>query len=404
MKSADGRTRHQKLPQEEWEIVLPEWHEGYITWEQFRRNQQQLRENCQAHGRERRKSPAGDGPALLQGLAVCGLCGERMTVRYHYRSGRLVPDYVCQRTGINRGQPICQQVPGAAVDEAIGKLLLEKLTPVTLDVALAVQQELETRQAEADALRRQQVERARYEAELARTRYMEVDPKNRLVADSLESAWNEKLRAAQQAQERYEQQCISDRALLDETVKQEMLSLATNFPRLWSDERTLHRDRKRIVRLLIEDVTLTREPEVIAKVRLKGGALEILHLGKPLRSWETWQTDPQVIEEIDRLLNECTDAEVAERLNRDGFKSGKGRPFTVRSVARLRQQYRLKSRYDRLREAGMLSEDEIATMLGIHFSTVRQWRNHGLLIAHRYNAKNEWLYEPPGDDRPMKGR
>jgi hypothetical protein len=231
---------------------------------------------------------------------------------------------------------------------------------------------------------------------------MEVDPKNRLVADSLEGDWNAKLRAAQEAQERYEQQRESDRARLDETAKQEILSLATDFPRLWRDEKTSDRDRKRIVRLLIEDVTLTREPEVVAKVRLKGGALQTFHLGKPQRSWESWQTDPEVIEQIDRLLNECTDGEIAEHLNRDGFKSGKGGSFTPRVVGRLRSQYRLKSRYVRLREAGMLTESEIATALGIHPTTVRRWREHGLLLAHPYNAKNDWLYESPGDDRPMK--
>jgi DNA invertase Pin-like site-specific DNA recombinase len=402
IKSVDGRSRQRRLPQQEWGAVLLEAHQGYITWEQFQHNQQRLRENGQAHGVERRKSPPGEGPALLQGLAMCGLCGERMTVRYHHRSGRLVPEYVCQREGIEHARPICQRIPGTSVDEAIGELLLEKMTPVTLNVAWAVGQELESRQAEADALRRQQVERARYEAEAARARYMEVDPKNRLVADSLEGDWNDKLRAAGEAQERYEQQRESDRTRLEETAKQELLSLATDFPRLWRDEKTSHRDRKRIVRLLIEDVTLVRDPEVVAKVRLKGGAWQTLNLGKPLRSWETWQTDPKVIEEIDRLLNDCTDTEVATRLNQDGFKSGKERSFTTRLVARLRRQFQLKSRYDRLREAGMLTEEEIAEALGVHFSTVRHWRNHGLLLAHPYNAKNECLYEPPGDDRPMK--
>jgi len=401
-KSLDGRSTKRILPQDEWGIVLPDMHEGYITWQQFQRNQQRLRENAQAHGAERRQSPAGEGPALLQGLAVCGLCGQPMTVRYHHRRGRLFPDYMCQRHGIEHGEPICQRVPGAAVDEAIGALLLEKLSPVTLNVALAVGQELETRQAEADSLRRQQVERARYEADLARARYMEVDPKNRLVADSLEANWNEKLRAAREAQERYEQQCEAERARLDETTKKEILSLATDFPRLWRDEKTSDRDRKRLVRLLIEDVTLTREPEVIAKVRLKGGMLQTLHLGKPLCSWESWQTDPKVIEEIDRLLNACTDEEIATHLNRNGFTSGKGGSFTTRAVARLRSQYQLKSRYDRLREAGMLTQDEIAKELGVTSNTIHRWRRHGLLIAHPYNTKNECLYEPPGDDRPMK--
>ena len=187
---------NEDLPQDEWEIVLPDVHEGYITWQQFQRNQQRLRENAQAHGAERRQSPAGEGPALLQGLAVCGLCGQRMAVRTIIAAVAWYRITCANVMGSNTGSRFCQQVPGAAVDEAIGALLLEKLTPVTLNVALAVGQELEARQAEADALRRQQVERARYEADLARARYMEVDPKNRLVADSLEADWNEKLRAA----------------------------------------------------------------------------------------------------------------------------------------------------------------------------------------------------------------
>jgi len=162
-----------------------------------------LRACAQARGSDRRKSPPGQGPALLQGLVLCGICGLRMTVRYHQNQGKPVGEYVCQREGIAHGHPICQHVPGSGADRAVGELLLEMVQPVTLELAFAVQAELQARLEEVDQLRRQQVERARYEADVARNRYMQVDPNNRLVADALEADWNDKLRALSEAQEHY---------------------------------------------------------------------------------------------------------------------------------------------------------------------------------------------------------
>jgi Recombinase zinc beta ribbon domain len=167
-------------------------------------NIQRLRDNAQALGAEREKGPPREGPALLQGLVVCAQCGERMTVRYHQRGGRLVPEYMCQARSIQRGRRVCQQIPGAALDDAIGKLLIDTVTPLTLEVAFAVQTELENRCDEAERLRLQEVERARYQSDLARLRFMHVDPSKRLVADSLEAEWNQALRALTEAKERFE--------------------------------------------------------------------------------------------------------------------------------------------------------------------------------------------------------
>src|SRR5215831_8477221 len=133
-----------------------------------------------------------------------------MTVRYHVRHGRLWPEYLCQREGIEKAQPLCQHVPGSGIDEAIGELLVEAVSPVALEVALNVQQELQSRLEEADRLRLKQVERAQYEADLARRRYMCVDPANRLVADSLEAEWNSKLRTLAEARQECERQRQQD--------------------------------------------------------------------------------------------------------------------------------------------------------------------------------------------------
>jgi DNA invertase Pin-like site-specific DNA recombinase/DNA-binding transcriptional regulator YiaG len=400
--SKNGHDSCRRLPPEEWQTLLPNAHPGYITWEQFQRNQQRLREQAQARGGDRRLSPAGEGPALLQGLVVCGQCGQRMTVRYHRRAAGLCPSYVCQRAGIEHAERICQSIPGSNLDAAIGPVLLEMLTPLALEVALSVQQELQQRLQEADRLRQQQVQRARYEADLAQRRYLQVDPNNRFVADALEADWNDKLRALTAAQEEYERQRQADRAVLDETSRQQLLALATDFPKLWQDPRTPQRERKRMVRLLLEDVTLSKGKQLTAHVRFKGGATRTLLLPLPPPAWETWQTNPEVVAEIDQLLEQHTEGQIAALLNAQGRQSGKGQRFTRRIIKGLRRAYGLKSRYQRLREAGMLTPPELAAQLGISTKTLHTWRRSGLVNAAVANDKGEWLYQPVDTQRPLK--
>ena len=131
-KTADGHGRVDLLPREDWHTLLPDAHPGYISWQEYEDNLRQLRDNAQAQGHDRRKSPPREGPALLQGLAICGRCGDRMTVRYHTRRGQLIPDYMCQRDGVEHGRPICQAVSGVDVENAIGQLLVEAVTPLAL--------------------------------------------------------------------------------------------------------------------------------------------------------------------------------------------------------------------------------------------------------------------------------
>jgi hypothetical protein len=275
-------------------------------------NLQSLRANAQALGDERQRGAPREGPALLQGLAVCAICGERVTIRYHIRGNRRVPDYTCQRRGIETGQPKCQLVNGGPVDEAIGKLLVDAVIPVTLEMALAVQKELESRCDESDRLRRQEVERARYEADLARRRFMHVDPGNRLVADSLEAEWNQTLRAVSEAQERYEKQKQTDGAVVSDKQRASIMALAKDFPRLWNDPRTPDRERKRMARLLIADVTLLKGADIRAQVRFNGGATRTLHLSPPKSAGQLRKSAPAVVAEVDRLLDNHTEAEIAE--------------------------------------------------------------------------------------------
>jgi DNA invertase Pin-like site-specific DNA recombinase len=404
-KHPDGRHIFVRLPPEEWAVFIRDAHEAYITWEEFEQNVQILRENAHALGIDRERGAPREGPALLQGLVICAKCGERMTIRYHSRGTRRVPDYVCQRRSIERAEPLCQCIHGEGLDDAIGKLLVEMVTPLTLEVALAVQKELESRCEETDLLRRREVEQASYEADLARRRYMRVDPDNRLVADSLEAEWNQALRAFAQAQERYDKQREADRAGLTDKQRASILALARDFPRLWNDPHTPDRERKRMARLLIADVTLLKgAEEVRAQVRFNGGATHTLMVPLSQPHWMRQQTSPTVVAEIDRLLEEHTDAEIAELLNSRGLLSGAGKSFNPAMVSRIRVYYRLKSCYQRLRARGMLTLREIATCLDVRPDTAKRWRRAGLLIAHRYNDKGQCLFERPGADAPTKYR
>jgi DNA invertase Pin-like site-specific DNA recombinase len=403
-KSIDGECKVQHLPREEWHTFLPESHPAYVSWEEHERNLKRLRESAQAIGSDRRKSPPREGPALLQGLILCGKCGRRMTLRYHTRQTGLCPEYVCQRKGIENAEAICQRIPGVQIDHVVSDMLIELMNPVTLDVALTVQQELQKHLDDSDRLRKQQVDRARYEAELAQRRYMRVDPDNRLVADTLEADWNHKLRAFTEAQREYERRCEQDRQILNEEKRASILALAQDFPRLWRDPATEDRDRKRMIRLLIEDVTMIREEQITLHLRFRGGADKTVTLPNPLRSWESWMTDSEVVGKIDELLNTQTFGEIAESLNKSGFRSGKGLRFTSRYIARIQKQYSLRSRFDRLRTSGMLTVKEMARVLSVNPTTVRIWAAHGLLRAHAYTDKPECLYEPPTSDMPRKAQ
>jgi len=401
-KKVDGGLIIERLPKEQWQVLLPGVHVGYISWEEYEENQRRLQETAQARGADRRRSPAREGPALLQGLAVCGRCGQRMAVRYNLRSGHPVPQYLCQKMEHKRAEPLCQRIVGTGIDQTVGNVVVEAVSPLALETALTVQHELQARLDEADRLRHKHVERTRYEADLARRRYMQVDPDNRLVADTLEADWNDKLRALTEAQQQYERARQADRAELSDDQRQKILALATDFPRLWRDPKTPQRERKRMIRLLLEDVTLIKNKQITVHIRFKGGATKTLTLPLPRPAWETWQTAPEVIAQIDELLDQYTDRQIAAILNQRGLQSGQGQAFHGRLIARLRRDHGLKSRYERLREKGLLTPQEMAQRLAVAPCTVRLWRAHGLVTGHPYNDKNEYLYEPPRDHHPVK--
>ena len=391
----DGRTRHELLPKSEWQVLIKDAHPGYISWEEYERNEQRLQENTKAIHWGRSQSPPREGPALLQGRAVCGLCGSRMHVRYHTRRGQLVPTYVCYGRGRDFGGPACQSIVGNSIDSAVAKLLVEAVTPMALELALAVQQELTARLDEADRLRHRQVERVQYEVDRARHRYMQVDPANRLVADALEADWNAKLRALGDAQQEYERQRKADRLTIDDDERQRILALATDFPAVWRNPKTPQRERKRMLGLLIEDVTLIKQRQITAAVRFRGGATTTLTLPRPLTAQQLRVTHDDVRRQIDALLDEYTDAQVAHVLNERGLRTGAGDAFNSDNVQWVRYAHKLKSLKQRLLDEGWLTGRQTQDQLGVKRSTLQRWRATDRLKARICNDLGEWLYWLP---------
>jgi len=325
-----------------------------------------------------------------------------MTLRYYQRKHgtRLYPEYLCQKEQIEQaGDHLCQQVLGAGLDAAITDLLLAQLTPLAIDTSLQVYEELHAQAEEARRLRAQQVERARYAAELAQRRFLRVDPENRLVADVLEADWNARLRELAQAQEDAERQNAAEQCRLTALEQQAIADLVNNFPRVWHDPRTSDRDRKRMVRLLLEDVTLLQQQEVItAQVRFKGGSTETITVAvsRGLRH------PPQLLALIDQLLEDYTDAGVAEQLSRHGWRTFKGKPFDARRVLSLRRDHQLKDHGTRLRERGLLTADEAASAYGVCRQTIMDWGRAGVLPTYRINDHGMVVFPPPDEHAPQK--
>ena len=410
-RAADGTKKIQRKHEySEWLACIPNAHPGYISWEQHQQNLKLLATNGRGYELAR-VSPPREGAALLQGRAVCGRCGRHFRVRYVSRRGKREAWYVCDRANATLGWPNCQSIAGQAVDEAIGALVAERMTPAAVELALEIRREIEARHEEADQLRCRAIERAQIEADLAQRRFMLVDPSNRLVADTLEAEWNDKLRALAQAREERERGRQQDQLVVDETIRQRLVVMTTDFKKLWNDPCTANRERKRLLAYIIEDATLIKLPrEGITNihVRFKGGKTETLTTLNPKSSAQQIKTPTTIVELVNKLLDDHIYSEIADILNQQGLRpGGSARPgrsstrFTALRVAYLVHRYALRSRYERLRDRSMLTAAEAAARLCIHEATVIRWAEYGLITRHAYNA-HAYLYEMPDSNQPAK--
>ena len=409
-RTAEGKKVQRKSDCNEWHACIPDAHPGYISWDRYQENLRILESNGRTYEKTR-GSPPREGPALLQGRAVCGRCGRFFRVRYAARRGRHEAWYICDGANGGPGEPHCQSIAGPPIDRAVGALVAERMTPEAVHVALEIRKEIETRQQEADDLRCKAIERAQIEADLAQRRFMMVDPENRLVADTLEADWNDKLRAVADAREQRERQRSEDQRAYDEEIAGRLLTMTTDFLQIWNDPATPNRERKRMLGYLVEDVTLVKrgtDGTTNIHVRFRGGKTETLTTLNPKSSAQQVKTPEEIVALVDELLDDYVYDRIAELLNERGLQpGGTARPgrendrFTAKRVAYLVNRYRLKSRYDRLRERGLRTKKEIAKQLGIHEHTVVRWAEHGIIKRQAYNG-HAYLYEDPGPDMPPK--
>ena len=408
-RTVDGKKTVKKRASDDWLACIPNAHPGYISWDRYQENLRLLAAN--GHGYDAaRASPPREGGALLQGRAVCGRCGQYFRVRYRETRGKLESWYVCDRATDARAEPNCQSLAGHPIDAAVGLLVAEKMTPAAVELAIETRREIEARYEEADHLRCRAIERAQIDADLAQRRFMMVDPQNRLVADTLESDWNEKLRVLQKAREERERAQREDQVAIDGAARDRLVAMTTDFRRLWSDPSTPNRERKRMLAYVVEDVTLVKVPaEGTTKihVRFRGGQTTTLTTANPKPSCEMVKTPAEVVALVDRLLDDHVYEEIAEILNARGIHPGGaawpgrgGDRFTAVRVRYLVHAYDLRLRRDRLRARGLLTKQELAGRLGIHVATLTAWVKHGIIKAHAYNA-HAWLYEEPAK-RPRK--
>ena len=402
---AYGQTRKDSSPEgwrvkrldiEDWTVLIHDAHPGYITWQQYQRNIEVLNGNAKTS----LSGAVREGAALLQGIALCGVCGRQLNTQYHGGKRWTHVRYACNGgTGQHR-TPRCQSMSARHVDQAIGELLLDLIRPVTLEVALSVQAEMQARDDEVAVLRDQAVQRCQEIADLAKRRFMEVDPGNRLVADVLEGEWNQSLHTLRNAEKERDRLRQQDRILLDESVRQRVSALTADFPRLWNDPATPSREKKRMVRLLVEDVTLLRHGDLAdVGVRMRGGMIRELSVSLQAAEHPARYSDA-IVAEIEELLQHHTDAQAADILNQRGQTGSRGQPFNTSMVAHVRHRRHLKTQHESLRNQGMLTTAQLADKLSISHDQVRTLASKG--VIRKCNAsKTRFLYEPPGDNDPI---
>jgi DNA invertase Pin-like site-specific DNA recombinase len=374
-------TRSRRMPQDEWRVVIPDHHPGYITCEQFLTNRQRLaanRTNCEVLA-----GPAREGFCLLQGLLICGTCGRRLGVRYTGNGG-LYPIYQCNwkhREALARRA--CMGVPSGPLDDAIAERLVTAVTPLTIDLALEALSSLEERDKAIATQWRRRIERARYDADLAERRYEAVDPANRLIASTLEQRWNDAMQRLLELETElanFERQTL--RAVTAEQ-KRQILQLATDFPRLWNAPTTAARDRKRMLRLLIKDITVVKAPEpklLRLNIRWQGGTTETvaLHL-RPNRA-EAIRYPDTFVARISTLAAIHDDDAIVALLKREGLASSTGKQFTVSMIRWIRYKHRIPGPS---LLAGTLSVGQVRERYGVSMWVVYYWIDQGLVTAHR---------------------
>lgn len=380
--SVDGvvSTKTVERPLDEWPIVIHDHHPGYITWDDYLANGARLAANLTNAGAR----PPREGHALCQGIISCGSCGRPMTTRYH-RNGHAA--YECSASRADQmATATCRSITAATVDDAVAERLLDALNPEEVALALAAADEVADRRARSSRAAELAVERARYEADRAERAFHICEPENRLVARNLEARWEDRLAALAEADKALVQLHAAVPAL---PSRNELEALTVDLSRLWHAPTTAPRDRKRLLRTLIADVTMLPEPD-LAKARVgirwHTGAADELVVARRLAVVAYRRTDPAAIELAHRH-SDLSNHDLAERLNSAGHTTGAGRPFTNDAVSSLRHYHHIPP--PGLLEPGEITVAEAARRLGVSHGAVIHWISRGSLDA-RQGLNNRW--------------
>jgi DNA invertase Pin-like site-specific DNA recombinase len=389
--------RHEVAP-EQWLCLIRDRLPAYITWQQYEENRLRLSRNDRGGGS---KTTTGRGPTLLNGIVRCGRCGTPMQARNARASAN--PRYACDRAFQELGRQTCQSLVAAFPDRLIESLILKAIEPASLELSLCAAEGAERDRERLHRHWKQRLERATYEATRARRQYHAVDPENRLVARELERLWEQSLAQTQRLEEEFARFQQDQPRHLSQTDRERIRTLAADLPRLWRSETTTGSDRRSIVRLLIDQVELTRRgtgQEIDMVIHWRGGSTTHHEVRQGLRTYRDLSGGTERLR--DRILalrgDGLTGDQIAAILNREGFHPARGSGFSGNRVRRLLVQFGRSGVPPGVRDAADLPGREehwltdLAKQLGLRPIVVHRWRWSGWLHARQLRGENgRWI-------------
>lgn len=377
------------LPMDEWSIMIKDHHKGYISWENYLDHQNILKQNHSSREENRLPTNAREGLALLQGLLICGECDRRLSTSYKNK-GKIYPIYSCNRKQKEKKEArSCFSVRATPLDQALSEKVLMAINPAQIEIAIKAFEELEQRNQSLEKQWFLKIERSEYEAQLAQRRYEGVDPSNRLVAGTLEKDWNDALTLLQQVRSQYAEYQEKHVQISTKEQKENILALAKDFPRLWNSPSTTAKDRKRILRLLIKDITvekLKEEHKAILHIRWQGGALEDLEVPIPEPTYKKWKHSDEIIHRVRALALTMTDRQIAEKFNQEGLITKQGNSFTHNSIRGIRSTYEISPPIF-IPGPEEFSINELVQKLNVSHRVIRYWVERDMVSAQRIYGK-----------------
>ena len=382
------RRRTRRKPREQWWALIPDTHDGYISWEQFEEIQHMMTNNAHLGDRS---GAAKRGSALLAGLLRCRRCGRKLMVAYT-GNGPFVLRYVCHRSQLDNGERPCITFAGSGLDEAISREILAVVEPAAIEAAVLASEQESLQQDEIVSALKRELEAARYTAQRAQKQYDTTDPDNRLVASELERRWNEALHKVQKIEMRIKEEEHRRKA---SATREEFEGLAGNLEAVWSHPQTDTRLKKRIVRALVEEVVVdvdSEAGEIIAVVHWTGGIHTEFRIPRRRRGYSRAHTSKEIVEAVRILVRTCSDDTIAGALTRSGLVTGMGNRWTRERVTSLRSHHGIPSYSAERRKAeGWLTLTEAADHLRISGITLRLAIERGEIKAEHPLANGPWV-------------